>query len=196
MKSEGWQEITFKKVITLLAGLFFFLVMLVLYESYTSYFRFNRLESAANLYQKAVEIDSAGTNRIPELETARSNLVSQINDAIAAKPLTLQIVPSTLKFSTALIWKFLAGACIPGVISLCFLIRYKNHEKNKLAAEGGLYLALITGTVGVFIKGICWPFFHIIVLPFLVLIGMIAILIPVAFIALKFQGKVNTNPNS
>jgi hypothetical protein len=186
---KALEEITLKKVITLLAVLLLGLVMLVAYESYTSYFRFNRLDAAANLYQKAVEIDSVGTNRIPELEMARSNLISQINDAIAAKPLSLQVVPSTLKFSTAIVWQYFAGAAVPGILSLGFLIRYRNHPKNIMAAEGGLWLAGLSGTVGIFVKPIYWPIFHIIVLPILVLIGTVAILIPVAFFGLMYQNR-------
>ena len=77
-----------------------------IYEIYTSAFRFSRLQKAADLLSKIEELDSRGTNASPELLRARKALVAQSVEAIDSKPITLQFVPSTLKFSMDGVWKF------------------------------------------------------------------------------------------
>lgn len=177
------EELTLKKIRNLCVILVILLGLFVLFESYTSYFRFSRLEAAATLYQKAYEIDSAGTNYTAELDATRKNLIGQINDAIVTKPISLQIVPSTLTLSMDTMWKFLAGATLPAIAFLYFLINFRTNLRNKVAAEGAFLLALISGFVGIFVKGFRWPVFHIFILPILVGVSIIVVSMLIALIA-------------
>ena len=160
--------------------LFIAFTIVSIYEIYTSAFRFSRLQKAADLLSKIEELDSHGTNASPELLRARKALVAQAVEAIDTKPITLQFVPSTLKFSMDGAWKFCAGAAFWGALAL-FQIGGITDPKKRQALIGTLMVSGITGLVGMFVPSVWWPWFHIFVFPWIFLLCLVVVLLPIGY---------------
>src|SRR6185295_2642095 len=124
------------------------------------------------------------TNASPELLRARKALVTQAVEAIDTKPVTLQFIPSTLKLSMDGLWKLLAGASFWCGIALTQIGGIKDPKKRS-TMFGMLSVGVITGFIGMFVPSIWWPWFHIFVLPWVFLIVIVILVLPVGYIASK-----------
>jgi hypothetical protein len=116
-------EFTWRKLLLLVCIAAVGLGGFSLWERYTSSFRLGRLQKAADLMVRLQELQAHGTNSTPELERAKATLVTQAVQAIEEKPLTLDILPSTLKLSVDSLWRFLAGSALWFLTSLVFIPR-------------------------------------------------------------------------
>jgi hypothetical protein len=148
-----FSEFTWKKLFSIFVVLIIAFMIVSIYEIYTSAFRFSRLQKAADLLSKIEELDSRGTNASPELLRARKALVAQSVEAIDSKPITLQFVPSTLKFSMDGVWKFLAGAAFWCGIALTQIGGIRD-EKKRSTMLGMILVGVITGFIGMFVRSV------------------------------------------
>ena len=179
-----FSEFTWKKLFSIFVILAIAFTIVSIYEIYTSAFRFSRLQKAADLLSKIEELDSHGTNASPELLRARKALVTQAVEAIDTKPITLQFVPSTLKFSMDGTWKFFAGAAFWCLISLTQIRNATDTKKNN-AFIGMVTFGIMNGFIGMFVPNVWWPWFHIFILPLVFLICIMILILPVGYIASK-----------
>jgi hypothetical protein len=183
-----FSEFTWKKLFSIFVILVITFTIVTIYEFYTSAFRFSRLQKAADLLSKIEEIDSHGTNTNPELLRAKKALITQAVEAIDTKPITLDFVPSTLKFSLDGVWKFLAGAALWFILALTQIIDI-NDKKKRPAFFGMLMIACVTGFCGMFVPSIWWPWFHIFIFPWILLICIVIALLPFGYIANRRAAK-------
>jgi|ERR1051325_5506835 hypothetical protein len=179
-----FSEFTWKKCFSILVMLLIGFALVSIYELYTSTFRFSRLQKAADLLSKIEEIDSRGTNASQELLRARNALVTQAVEAIDTKPITLKFIPSTLQFSMDSGWKFLAGASFWWAIALT-QIRGITDAKKRSGIFGMTFVGFITGFAGIFIPSVWWPWFHIFILPWVFLICLVVLVLPIGYFASK-----------
>lgn len=179
-----FSEFTWKKLMSIVVMLAIAFCIVSIYETYTSTFRFNRLQKAADLLSKIEEIDSHGTNTSPELLRARKALVAQAVEAIDTKPITWQFIPSTLKFSMNVVWKFLAGAAFWCSLALT-QIGGIGDAKKRSPMLGMILVGIITGFIGIFVPSVWWPWFHIFVLPWVFLIFILILALPFGYLARK-----------
>ena len=170
-------------VMTLIA-----LALFSIYEFYTSSFRFSRLQKAADLLHRIDEIELQGTNTSPELQRARKTIVTQAVEAIVTKPFTLEIIPSTLKFSMDGVWKFMAGAALWLFFAL-FQIGGLTDPKKRSTFFGLVTVAIITGFMGMFVANYWWPWFHIFIFPWVALLCIGVALLPFGYFVTKRAAK-------
>ena len=178
-------------VIMLLLGLF------SLYEWYTASFRFSRLQKAADLLMRLEELHQKSTNGSPELDRARTILTAQSLKAIEEKPLSLQFVPSNLRVSTKVLWRFLAGAAVWLALGLVQLAR-REPIKERLSMLFGLtIIGGGSGLVGLIVPPIWWPWFHLFLFPLvlLILIGSLTAIVTAFRTAKKKAIAVNCSNN-
>lgn len=183
-------EFTWRKLLALiLLGAVAFGIFL-LYERYTSSFRLSRLQKASDLLIRLQEIEVHRTNSTPELERARIALMTQAAKAIEESPLSLEFIPMKLTFSVENAWKFLAGGALWCVIAVFQLSKLKT-KSAKDSVLGFLMLAGLSGFVGVFVPAIWWPWFHILIYPWLFIAAVGFIAVPVALFISNFKSAKN-----
>ncbi|HZF02665.1 MAG TPA: hypothetical protein VE344_12320 [Methylomirabilota bacterium] len=105
---------------------------------------------------------------------------------IEEKPIGLEFVPSKLSFSFDSARKFFASAGFWLVLAIFNLPKRKTVE-GKNIFNGFLVLAVFTGIVGLFIPPIGWPWFHIFIFPWLLIIGIVVALLPFAIVTSNYQ---------
>ena len=113
-----------------------------LFERYTSSFRLGRLQKTADLISKIQEVELTITNNTPELRNDYNVLMSQVTEAVNAKPLTLDFIPGTLHFSMDYLWKFLAGGSlwlVFGVIAIRTELKKSAPASNMIFSSGRLF---------------------------------------------------------
>jgi hypothetical protein len=181
-----FSEFTWKKFFSVIVMLAVFFIIVSIYEIYTSAFRFSRLQKAADLLAEIQTIDSHGTNSTPELERAKKALISQAVEAIDTKPMTLDFVPSTLKFSMDGLEKFFAGGLIWYIFALT-QIRKIGKPNNPFV--GMILIAVISGFTAMFVRSIWWPWFHILIYPWIFLFGIGMLLLPIGYFFSKRAAK-------
>lgn len=168
---------------------------LLSYERYTATFRLSRLEKQTELLTRIRELQMQGTNSAPELEKARRALIDQAIQVIEEKPITLEFVPSKLSFSMDSLKKFFAGALFWLVIAACHIPKIKSKE-GKDTFSGVLVCAIISGFAGLFVPPIWWPWFHVLIFPWLFLAILTIAMIPFIIISVNFgtaKKKAQTN---
>jgi competence protein ComGC len=174
-----FSEPTWRKIAMVLSLVLASLVALLVYERYTASFRLSRLQKETELLTRLQEIQNRGTNRSPDLDRAQMALVVQTVQAIEEKPFALEFVPTRLTFSMDSLWKFFAGGTIWWVYGLFQLSKIKTKEGKK-EFYGTLSIALIMGFFAMFVPPIWWPWFHIFIYPWLLMVAVIVVLLPLA----------------
>ena len=179
------------KIAVLLTIIVIALGFLVAYEYYTASFRLGRLQKETDLLVRLQEVQMQGTNIIsPELIHLRAVLLTNVTKTIEEKPISLDFVPSKLTFSFDSVRKFFAGACFWWVFAVFYLPKRKTVE-GKNAFNGLIVLAVFSGIIGLFVSPIWWPWFHIFIFPWLLIIGVFVALIPFAIIISNYQSAKN-----
>jgi type II secretory pathway pseudopilin PulG len=188
-------EFTLKKLRILLAVVVVGIVVLFVYERYTSSFQFNRLQKATDLLAKLQEIQIRSTNSTPEIDAARKQLVAQVVQAIDQKPISLDFVPSKLSIQMDAVLKFAAGAALWCLFALFYIPKLRSKE-GKNSFIGLIMMSGLTGVIGIFVPPIWWPWFHLLLFPWLVIFAFITVLIPFAIIAARKTAKQNNCVNN
>ena len=168
------------KILTALGLLGVGLLAVLCYELYTSSFRLDRLQKAADLFVRLEEIRLHGTNNPPEMRRAYTVLIAQTTEAIEEKPVSLRNLLAQITSSTDSLWKFSAGAALWLVLAL-FQLPKKATRPGKDQFLGLMLLGVASGFVGVFVPPIGWPWFHLLLYPWLFLLAMLVAALPVAF---------------
>ena len=161
------------------------------FEIYTSYFRLGRLQKAADLLARIEDVNSKATNNPPELDKARKALISQAVEAITAKPITFDFIPTTLKISMDEPWKFFAGAAFWWLMAM-FQIQGIWNKLKRPALVGLLLIGAVTGFLGLFIPSAWWPWFHIFALPWIFLFCIAIMVLPIIAIISKREADKKT----
>jgi hypothetical protein len=138
-------------------------VALVGFERYTSWFRINRLQKAADLMVRLQEIQAHGTNSTPELERLRVSVTRQALELIEPRPTLLPSLPPTSGQTLA---RFFAGSAFWWAAILVALWRV-GWKVAKRDITLNLALAIICGSFATAIPEFWWPWFHLFMLPFL-----------------------------
>ena len=168
------------KILTVLGILGAGLLAVLCYELYTASFRLERLQKAADLFVRLEEIRLHGTNSPPEMRRAYTALIDQTTEAIEEKPVSLRHLFAQFTLSTDSLWKFLAGAGLWLVLALLQLPRAATRP-GKDRFLGLILLAVASGSVGMFVPQVGWPWFHLLLYPWLFLLAMLVAALPVAF---------------
>jgi hypothetical protein len=165
-----FSEFTWRRFLALII-LFGLLVLgFSLYERYTSTFRLSRLQRSAELLIKVHEMESAITNGSPELQHASHMLVDRSIHAVEIEPLSLDVLPTRLRFSTDYLWKFLAGCAMWVALAISRVSKIVRGDKaSRTSAFGLLLFSILAGLVGIAIPPIWWPWFHLVVYPLSIL---------------------------
>lgn len=188
-------EFTWKKLRILLAVVVVAIVALFVYERYTSSFQFSRLQRATDLLAKLQEIQIRATNSAPEIDAARKQLVAQVVQAINQKPITLDFVPSKLSIQMDSLLKFAAGGALWCFLALFYIPKLRTKE-GKNSFIGLIMMAGLTGAIGIFVPPIWWPWFHLLLFPWLLIFAFITVLIPFAIVAARKKAKQNNCINN
>lgn len=172
-------ELTWRK---LLAAFILLALGFGCYERYTASFRLGRLQQATELLARLQEVQARSTNSTPDLERARTALMVQAVQAIEEKPVSLDFIPSTLTFSIDGMWKFIAGGVLWFAVGLFQLSKIKTKQgRNTLLSL--LIVAAASGFVAIQVPAIWWPWFHILIYPWLFIAAVASAFVPIAIIA-------------
>jgi hypothetical protein len=181
-----FSEFTWRKLVAVIFMVLILVGLFSIYELYTSSFRFNRLQNAAELLIKLEQMESTATNQNDQLKQARTALITQATEIINNKPITVSIIPTKLDFTLSFGWfyKFVFGASFWFVIAVFVRLKAKN-TKDKSASLGMLTFSVFTGISGMYFSEIWWPWFHIFILPLLSLVGLAVLVVPIGYFAKK-----------
>lgn len=187
-----FEEFTWKKLRFLLGVVAVAIAALFVYEHYTSSFQFSRLQKATDLLAKLQDIQTraAATNSAPDIEYARKELVAQVVQAINQKPISLDFIPSKLSIQMDALLKFVAGAALWCLCALFYIPKLRTNEGKK-SFIGFIGLAGIAGAAAMFVPSIWWPWFHLLILPWLASFAMLVSLVPFALIAARKVAQRN-----
>jgi hypothetical protein len=158
------------------------------YERYTSSFTLSRLQKSAELIAKLQEMELTIKNNSPELQSDYRALVTQASEAIKTKPLSLDILPTTLRFSMDIVWKFFAGGALFFFLGTFLLIITKDKSRWMLLS-GTFQVGVLTGFFAMWIPAVDWPWFHIFIFPFLFSIVVMIIVVPINYVVGKIKAK-------
>jgi hypothetical protein len=188
--AEFFSEFTWPRFFALLVVISLLVVAFSLFERYTSSFRLGRLQRTADLISKIQEIETTITNATPELRADYKALLAQTTEAVNSKPISLDFIPGTLRFSIDGLWKFLAGGSLWILLGL-FAVREERKKGSSIKnlIGGFVVLAAISGFAGMFVPSIWWPWFHIFIWPLVFLFGVTLLLVPVIYMGRKFSTK-------
>jgi hypothetical protein len=165
----------------------FGLGLLVMYERYTATMGLGRLQREADLIVRLEEIQSRVTNAMtPDIIHLNAVLLTNATRTIQEKPISLEFVPSKLTFSFDSLWKCLWGGSLWLVFAIIYLPKSKTKE-GRNTIKSFLVLAAISGIVGLFVPPIWWPWFHIFIFPWLLIICVLFAIAPFAIVMANFQ---------
>lgn len=182
-----FSKLSWRKLFALLVFAVVALAVLFLYEQYTASFRLSRLQKATDLLAHLQEIQAHGTNSTRDFQRAYAAVLAQTIEAVEEKPISLKFIPSTYTFSMDSLWRFIAGGALWFVLA-CFQIPKMKTKEGSAAFSGLLILAAASGFVGMFIRPIWWPWFHLLIYPWLFLAAMATAALPVAFAYVMHSG--------
>jgi hypothetical protein len=174
------EPVTARRLFKFLAVAVFATGALIMFERYTATFRLARLHKEAELVARLEEIEARGTNHTAELERAQKQLRDQVVQTIEAEPVNVTVLPLTLKFSMDNLWKFFAGGAV-FFFTAFFPARKWKSKEGRYDIAGGLCVAVLAGFLGILIRPIWWPWFHLFVYPLLFTLGVVFAIIPVGF---------------
>ena len=165
-----FSEFTWRRFLALLIVVALLFLGFSFYERYTSSFRLSRLRKSAELLIKVHEMELAMTKSSPELQRASRALVEQSIHAVEITPISLDVLPTTLRFSTDYLWKFLAGCAAWIAFAASRVPRILRGDKvSRTSALGLLFFAVLVGLAGLAIPAIWWPWFHLVIYPLSIL---------------------------
>lgn len=150
---------------------------IVFYEAYTANFRLGRLQKSADLLARLQELETSGTNGTPETQRARKLLRELTLATIETTPAKLDLVPARLTLSLDSLWKFLAGSALWLVFSLSQIEKWK-HPAGRREILGHVTLAVIAGLVATLLPPFWWPWFHLLIYPYLFIATLVAVSLP------------------
>lgn len=164
---KAFSELTPRRFISLLLVLGLCFLGILAYERFTSSFSLGRIQKSAELLARLNDLQSHNLGQ--QSKEISDKLLAQLQKAVEADPLSLRIVSQPLVVKTEALWKFLFGGGLWFVFALANLRKMARREKD----SGNLFLGLVAfgifcGVVGVFVPTVWWPFFHILVLPLIV----------------------------
>lgn len=175
------------KITTLVSLLLLAGVVFIAYERFTASFRLGRLQREAVLLSQIQEIQAKGTNAMtPELSQLNTVLLSNASKTITENRFSLEFIPSKLSFSFDSLWKFLTGGILWLAVGVYFLLKKKTPD-YKNTFWGYVTLAGVSGIAGLFVPSIGWPWFHLLIFPWLLIIGIFIALTPFAIFITNFQ---------
>lgn len=161
-----FSELTFRRFISLILILVIFMCVFVGYERVTSSFSLSRIQKSAELLSKLTEL--RGRSLDPESKAICDKLVLQLQKAVDSDPLSLSIVSTPFVMKTEFLWKFLFGGAAWFIMALFNLPKAIKREKVSI---NNFYVLLVVGCIfggiGLFIPAFWWPYFHLLVYPFL-----------------------------
>jgi len=167
---SAFSEFTWRRFLALVIVVALLFLGFSFYERYTSSFRLSRLQKSAELLIKVHEMEQAMTNGSPELQRASRALVEQSIHAVEIAPISLDVLPTTLRFSTDYLWKFLAGCAAWIAFAASRVPRILRGDKvSRTSALGLLFFAVLVGLAGLAIPAIWWPWFHLVIYPLSIL---------------------------
>jgi hypothetical protein len=185
-----FSEFTWRRFFALLVVAALLFMAFSLFERYTSSFRLGRLQKSAELISKIQAIETTITNSSLELQRDYRALIAQATEAVEVKPISLDVLPSTLRFSMDDVWKFLAGGVLWFIFALFTIPKSLRGDKESRRAFGGMMLfAAISGFVGIFVHPYRWPWFHLFLFPFILMGAVFLMLVPVIYFVTKRASK-------
>lgn len=173
-------ELTFRRFISLILFLVVFMFGFVVYERVTSSFSLNRIQKSTELLSKLTDLRSHKLD--PESKTICDKLVLQLQKSVDSDPLSLSIVSTPFVLKTELLWKFLFGGAAWFIMALFNMPKALRRDKVSVNNFFVLFgVGCLFGAIGLFIPSFLWPYFHLLVYPFLIImiflvIGLIAAL--------------------
>lgn len=167
---EWFETFSWRKFFVLVGLIVLLLFFLSLYERFTSSFRLARLNRTAELIAKMRDLEASVTNCSVTVREDYKELLKQVDEAVKFKPLSLDVIPSRITFSMDGLWKFLAGSAAWVVLAFLGVWDAKRRE-----VKGNLWRAFfgisgfgaISGACSMLCPAIWWPWFHLLLWPFL-----------------------------
>lgn len=178
-----FSEFTWRRFLAFLIFVGLLFLGFLVYERYTASFQLSRLQKSAELIITIHNMEMSITNGSTAIQKAGHSLAEQSIQAVEAKPLSLDILPTTLRFSTDYLWKFLAGCAAWIALSISRMPRIVRGDKaSKATATGFLFFGILAGLIGLAIPTFWWPWFHLVIYPLCILAFFyIVIFIPFMF---------------
>lgn len=139
-------------------------MILTVFEHYTGYFYFSRIDKKINTLQKLkdLEIKDECVNFMLEQEIESVLIYMSEYDVVKTENLIPNFLTSNnVTFSNEGYFKFLSGLIIPVII---VLIGFKDDDRKNILV-GGIFIGLITGFIAVLIPTIYNIWFNIIFIP-------------------------------
>lgn len=149
----------------------------VFYEAYTASFRLGRLQKSADLLVRLQELEAGGTNGTAESQRARKLLWERTLAAIEATPVRLELLPAKLTLSLDSLWKFLAGSAFWLLLAVFQIKKWKSLPGRK-EILGQVLVAILAGAGATLVPAVWWPWFHLLVYPYLFMVALLAIAVP------------------
>lgn len=164
---KAFSELTLRRFMSLLMIAFICMLGFMGYERFTSSFSLNRIQRSAELLKELADLRKSGLD--DELKGVCDRLVGQLQKAVEADPLSLRVVSKPFVFKTEVALKFLFSGAIWFGISLFSIRKALRREQDGVNSFFGLLGAgCIFGILGIFIPAIWWPYFHLVIFPFLI----------------------------
>ena len=175
-----------KHLLILIVMIVIVFVSIILYEHYTSYFRFSRLEKATALLQKLYDIGQKieGDEKLKEIH---QKIVNSLADVLEIEK------PNISKRS--LFYKWTLGFILWFIWGVFALQSIKKGKGNINEVYGVWILGAISASIGTLLPEYGWPWFQSIVYPFLTLIAFAAIILAITKIKNTSQKSTLKNNN-
>jgi hypothetical protein len=190
-----FSEFTWRKLGALIIVGVCTVVALSLYERYTSSFRINRLQRVTELLLKVRELEDKHAEAGSDLELARTTLIKQVIEAVQQKPITLDVLPTTIRLSVDDAWHFLAGSALWFILAATQINSLK-EKKGRDAFVGLFLVACVSGFFAIFTPIVWWPWFHLFIYPFLLVAAIAVAMAPFAYIVSKRAAKKKADQNT
>jgi hypothetical protein len=167
-------QFSWKRMIFLSLFILFAISGLLIFESYTGYFKLNRLEKSVNLLKNLNEIgNSSFSNRDKDLRLIYDELKKELNNSLKNK------YKMSLDFKILI--KALSGAA-PWIILSLFFINGIGKEKDTIyALSGTIIFGFLSAIIGIYLPLFKWSIINYIIYPW----GVFIVIIIIALIKLK-----------
>lgn len=178
---------TLKRLFALLFLIVFAYIVFVFYDAHTGSFELGRLQRATDLLEQLHTLQSRGISNNLALAAIHSQVISELTTILEIPTSTAPAKPSNhflLKFgATSLPWLILSLFLMYDTI--------KKGEQVGNSALGLFAIIIFFALIGGFIPTIKWPWFNLLVYPFLQFVILAIIAIPVGLKSFKKARQVS-----
>ena len=177
---------TRRKVLTVLGILLLCAAVILIYERYTATFRLSRLQKEHELLIRLEEVQKGQTNYNNELRLAREALTTHTVELLQEKPLSLAFVSANLTLSWDTAVKFIFSS-----LGWWAIVLYNFTLNKSIVSKGDIYgnitIAIVAGVAGAMFPAFLWPWFHLLIFPFLFAISILSLVLSIGLLITSFR---------